>query len=84
MILFIQTSVRHHCLHQVRLFGDTLIAILESSDPKCNGLKIDDHWFASPIETERLVSETVDIAARHLEDYVCRLSQLRRNVVNTN
>ena len=29
--------------------GDTLIAnrhtcVLESSDPKCNGLEIDDHW----------------------------------------
>ena len=82
-------------------FGDTLIAnrhtcVLESSDPECNGLEIDDHWcnytdgtgvekapeidperklgyrwcgfsvfqIASPIETERLVPETVDVAAR--------------------
>ncbi len=82
-------------------FGDTLMAnrhtcVLESSDPQCNGLEIDDHWcnytdgtgvekapeidperklgyrwcgfsvfqIASPIETERLVPETVDIAAR--------------------
>ena len=82
-------------------FGDTLMAnrhtcVLESSDPECNGLEIDDHWcnytdgtgvekapeidperklgyrwcgfsvfqIASPIETERLVPETVDIAAR--------------------
>ena len=81
-------------------FGDTLMAnrhtcVLESSDPECNGLEIDDHWcnytdgtgvekapeidperklgyrwcgfsvfqIASPIETERLVPETVDIAA---------------------
>ncbi|OLQ00764.1 hypothetical protein AK812_SmicGene16545 [Symbiodinium microadriaticum] len=82
-------------------FGDTLIAnrhtcVLESSDPECNGLEIDDHWcnytdgtgvekapeidperklgyrwcgfsvfqIASPIETERLVPEPVDVAAR--------------------